>query len=207
MDKYRSSPRKNSMLGFTIVELMIVLAIAGVLVAIANASYSNFMRRSEVNQLARDFETALRSAKHHARTSGRTITVCGTKEIDEANPACLTSLTDFNSGNSSQKLGWVVFYDADTTSTNDVPNDKVFKKVPFSYRRARMVWTGATPIAITPRNVIGTAGVLCVYSFAGTQLYTTASDCSRNTTTSPLKDNVFEKRVSLTTLGNVSFIQ
>lgn len=204
MDRYNSYPNRYRVAGFTIVELMIVLAVAGVLVAIANASYSGFMRRSEVTQLARDFETALRSAKYNARVSERTITVCGTKEIDKANPACLTSLADFNSGNSSQTLGWVVFYDADTSLTNDVTNDKIFKKVPFSYRRARMVWTGATPIAVTPRNVIGTAGVLCVYSYAGTQLYTTVSDCKSDT---GIKDDVFEKRVSLTTLGNVSFIQ
>lgn len=201
MEKHRLSYHKE--MGFTIVELMIVIAIVGILVSIASVSYSKFTRRSEVTQLARDFEAALTSAKHHARTSGRTISVCGTEEIQKDNPTCLTTIANFNNGSTSETLGWVVFYDADANDTIST-GDKVFKKVPLSYRRARMIWSNATmPIDITPRNTIGTGGTLCVYSFSGTQ----QTACSDNVATQPLNEDTFERRVSLTGLGNITFLQ
>lgn len=212
MDKSHTNLSRHPMAGFTLIELMIILAIIALLATIANVSYTNFMRRSEVTQLANDFKTALHTAKNHAYTSGRAITVCGTQEIDKAHPACLSDLTDFNSSSLSQTLGWVVFYDAD--KNNHVSDgDKVFKKVPLTYRRTRMVWTGSHPVTLTPRNIIGSAGVLCVYSYADTSLYDTAAQAQArclddiSATGSPLNEDVFEKRIALTTLGNIRFIQ
>lgn len=200
MEKCQTIRRKET--GFTIVELMIVIAIVGVLASIANVSYTQFMRRSEVNQLARDFESALRSAKHHARTSGRTVSVCGTNEIKKNIPTCLANLADFNSGSTSQTLGWVVFYDVDADN-NVTTGDKVFKKIPLTSQRVRMLWTGAMPVDITPRNVIGTAGVFCVYAYGGAVQTTCSADVAEN----PLNKKTYERRVTLTTLGNVNFIE
>lgn len=57
--------------GFSLIELMIVLAIAGILIAVGVTNYANWARRESVRAGARDVAMALQRAKGQAVKRGR----------------------------------------------------------------------------------------------------------------------------------------
>lgn len=196
--------------GFTLLELIIIIAILGIIAGFANAGYSRFIRRSEVTKVARGFESALQVAKHNAWTSGREITVCGIKNINATTPACLTNLNEFNSGNDDD-FGWLVFRDSDGDNVVDT-GEKVLKKVPFSKRQVRMLWNGNARINIKPNNNTGSWGTLRVYAPFGKN--SNLAECTQknnkppyDTGKCPLNSTLSEVRVVLSALGNITFLK
>ena len=93
--------------GFTLFELMMVLAIAGVMVALATPSMGEFMANNRMTSNANDLLTAVyrarsESVKRHAQTI-----LCFTSDSEAKEPLC--------DGDGSQ--GWVVFADTDASGT------------------------------------------------------------------------------------------
>jgi type IV fimbrial biogenesis protein FimT len=98
--------------GFTLYELMMVLAIAGVMVALAVPSMGEFMANNRMTANANDLLTAVyrarsESVKRHAQTI-----MCFTADFAAKEPKC--------DGDGS--TGWVVF--ADTDASGDVNDDE-----------------------------------------------------------------------------------
>ena len=69
------SNRNRSRIGFTVLEVLIALAIIGMLAAIVVAPMSSHMRGAEVEGAAARVQTALSDAQTEARESGRPVTV------------------------------------------------------------------------------------------------------------------------------------
>lgn len=184
--------------GFTLIELMIVIAIMAIIVSFATPAYDRFIRNSSVQREARGFESALQMAKFNARNSGRKITVCGTDEINDNEPKCLdkAGLSAFNQAGGNN-LGWVVFRDTDGDGEVD-SGETVFKKVPFSPNRVRMIWNGNAEIKVSSRNETGDTGTMCIYSPVSAELTT----CSSSDT---MRTDKYEARVVLSGLGNVTY--
>ncbi len=57
---------KRTQQGFTLIELMIVVAIIGVLAAIAIPAYNGYIKQSKVTALSGNFENAVRTVKSAA---------------------------------------------------------------------------------------------------------------------------------------------
>ncbi len=187
--------------GFTLMELMIVIAILGIVASIASPMYSDFIRRSQVRAAARDFQSALESAKHHARTSGRQMTVCATADVNAAVPQCQQTYDGFNTSANNTNMGWVVFRDANGDNIASGAGENVIKRVAFNRSKVRVVSNGRAIIRIAPRNRTGDTGTVCIYSPRGNE---SLDSCSAN---GDFHTEMFEMRVTLSALGKATIRQ
>ena len=85
--------------GFTLVELVITLAVAGVLVSLAVPSFTQFVKNNRLITQANDLVTALNVARSEAIRRGNRVTLC--KSSNQVSCA----------GSGSWDQGWIVFVD------------------------------------------------------------------------------------------------
>jgi type IV fimbrial biogenesis protein FimT len=97
--KTKSMPYKgrNKPLGFTIIELMVVIAIATVLMMMAVPSYQNFIKRNNVESLQSRFAAAVVTARSEASSRNGITTLCAS--------------SDGKTCGNNWKTGWIVFLD------------------------------------------------------------------------------------------------
>jgi type IV fimbrial biogenesis protein FimT len=98
--------------GFTLYELMMVLAIAGVMVALAMPSMGEFMANNRMTANANDLLTAVYRARSESVKRHTQTIMCFTADFEADEPKC--------DGDGS--TGWVVF--ADTDASGDVNDDE-----------------------------------------------------------------------------------
>lgn len=99
--------------GFTLFELMLVLAIAGVLVGIGIPSLTQFVRANQMTSAANDMLTAVHLARAEAVKRRLPTEMCFSADPSAATPAC--------DGNGTQ--GWVVWVDDANPDVVDATND------------------------------------------------------------------------------------
>ena len=99
---YRSVFRLNprAFYGFTLLELMVTLAVAGVLLAMGIPSFTSVIKNNRQTTLLNEFTSYFHYAKSQAVTRGIPTTVCKRN----------TAGTDCN-GSASWDDGWIVFLD------------------------------------------------------------------------------------------------
>ncbi len=93
--------------GFTVVELMVVVAIAAILMAIAVPSFENVITRNRVETIQSQLASALASARTEAATRNAVVSVCGS----DGGENC--------SAGGSWNDGWIVFVDTDLDGVRD----------------------------------------------------------------------------------------
>lgn len=145
-NSYAMDPRTS---GFTLVELMVALAILAILVGLATPSFRDFTRSTQVTAANNDLVTALNLARSESLRRSTGVTVCSS-----ADGATCGAATDW-------KSGWIVFEDAGASGVIADPT-KVIQK-----------W--GTPNA----NIqIGTASANVQYQPIGTAVTGAAIDVS-----------------------------
>ena len=93
--------------GFTVIEMMITLAIIGILVAAAGPGYQDFVANSRMNAQSSEFLTGMQYARSEAIKRNATVSICKSSN----GSSCAAS------GTWSQ--GWIIFVDGGTTGTVD----------------------------------------------------------------------------------------
>ena len=95
---------KKYSLGVTLIELMIVIAIAAILLAVAAPSFRSTIVRSNLETLQDQFASAVITARTEAASRGEVVKVCA---LNSAGTAAACASTDWNAG-------WVVVGDGGT---------------------------------------------------------------------------------------------
>ena len=91
--------------GFTLIELMMTLAIAAILLTVAVPSYITFTKNSRITAQANKVATAISLARGEASKRGSRVVLCRSNEVGSADPDC-----SGNSGTSKDwSNGWLVF--------------------------------------------------------------------------------------------------
>lgn len=100
--------------GFTLVELLVVLAVGSILLAIAVPSYAFMVNANRLAAVTNDLVTALHLARSEAIKRSTRVTVCKTSDAMAVSPACSTT--------ANWQDGWLVFVDGGTRGVID-PGD------------------------------------------------------------------------------------
>jgi type IV fimbrial biogenesis protein FimT len=104
--------------GFTLIELMMTLAIAAILLTIAVPSFRTFTQNSKLTKQVNLLAASVATARGEAAKRGVRVVICQSSDPTAATPAC-----DGTTGTWSN--GWVVFVDADNDLTVDAATDVV----------------------------------------------------------------------------------
>lgn len=110
----------NAQKGFTLIELMIVIAIIGILAAIAIPQYQNYIARSQVSRVMGETSTA-KTAVEDCINNGMTATIVHSSTSTNAQNECVTGFTRSNllGVATAQAAGFPV---ATITTTGTAPN-------------------------------------------------------------------------------------
>lgn len=102
---------KRAQPGFTLLELMVVLAIAGVLFAVGIPAMGDFIRNSRITSAANDVMGALHFTRSEAIKRRQPVTLCtSTSAATDPNPTC---------ANSAILTGWIAFVDTNQSGQVD----------------------------------------------------------------------------------------
>lgn len=93
---------KINQLGFTLLELMIVIAMTGVLIAIGIPSYRSIVTTNALADISNDLSLSLKRARAEAITSGRDVVVCKSTATNAGSATC---------GGGDWSKGWLVMAD------------------------------------------------------------------------------------------------
>jgi len=114
-------------LGFTLPELLITLALVGVLTGLALPAFQGFVERNRSSAALNQLLGALQSARHAAVTLRTTVSIC-------------PSASDVACGvRDSWHLGTLIFTDHNANGQRD-PDDSVLRWLPGITNGARIYW-------------------------------------------------------------------
>jgi type IV fimbrial biogenesis protein FimT len=94
--------------GFTLVELLVTLAIAALLVTLAAPSFKRTIQSNSVSSAVNTFMSDMRFARSEAVRRGGNVILCRTDTPEAATPSCATSVA---AGAKGWATGWIVFQD------------------------------------------------------------------------------------------------
>jgi len=105
--------------GFTLLELMVALAVAGILFAIAVPNLRTFIQNNRLTAASNDLLASLQLARTEAVKRQANVVVCATTDSTAANPTC-----SFGGGNA-----WIVFQDTNRNWQADgAPGEPVIER-------------------------------------------------------------------------------
>jgi len=106
--------------GFTLYELMIALAIFGILAGFGVPGYLNYVRNAELNNATATIFADIYLARSEAIKTKTPVTVCRTADVNAASPSC-------DNSDSIWTGGWLVFVDSANNGIYESADDRLLK--------------------------------------------------------------------------------
>ncbi len=103
-------PKNSSGRGFSMIELVITIAIAAILLTLAIPSFTSFLNSNRVSGQANELLATFQAARLESIRRGREVVVCGSSNANAATPSC--------SGTAAWG-GWISFVDTDSDGVFD----------------------------------------------------------------------------------------
>jgi type IV fimbrial biogenesis protein FimT len=150
-------PPRRPRLGFTLVELMVVLAIVAILAVIAAPALTRFVERGRMDSEISALSSALRLARS-AAGNGRLHTICPSNAPDAPNPTCAQG-----NGPLGWATGWIIFSDGNVVGQVDGSDVVIARQSAFS-SSGGIISNGATPF-ITYRQSGLAVGQAATFTF------------------------------------------
>lgn len=97
-------PARGRQVGFTLTEVLVVVAIIGILTAAAVPSFNQMLQRQRVEAQVSSLVSAMRSARAEAVKRGQMVALCPTNNPNAELPTCATGSPDWSQG-------WMIFVD------------------------------------------------------------------------------------------------
>jgi type IV fimbrial biogenesis protein FimT len=116
----RSAGHRRGARGFTMIELMVTLTVAGVLMALALPNLRPFIQNSRLTSASNDLLRSLYIARAEAVKRQLNVVVCATADPTASDTTIACSYGAFN--------GWFVFVDTNGTWQRDSAADAVIEK-------------------------------------------------------------------------------
>jgi type IV fimbrial biogenesis protein FimT len=128
--------------GFTLIELILVIAITAILARLAVTSFSNSIHNNRVLTYTNGLLSGLTLAKNTAIQRGNYVIMCATDDPTASTPACGTNWAS----------GWLVYYSTTTTGTPTTAN--LIKTGDSSSGSVATSGTAAAKIVFTSRGTV-----------------------------------------------------
>ena len=145
----RTRAKLHTRNGFTLVELMVTVAVVAILAAVAVPGLQSFLAKSGMNSVRDDFAIALQRARLDAINRNTCVSVCQLAAAGGNQCAAAAAGGQWHQG-------WVTFVDADCSGTLAAATDVISVRQPGSARYTLRVRNGGTVGLLTfdPRGTL-----------------------------------------------------
>lgn len=143
---------KSIQSGMTVIEVLITLAVVGVLLSVAMPSLSGFVENGQVNNDTSNLYNSLQLARSHSATRNTRISLC---KIDPATPAVCANAANWESG-------WIVFEDVDQDDVRDAGEEIFFTSMGMSPNTIVSTTDFASVISFLPSGGVASNGILTI---------------------------------------------
>lgn len=117
---YNMIRRLKRFSGFTLIELMVVIALLAILLALAAPNFSSLVKSSRVSSLGNEFVLGVSYARSEAIARNKCVTMCVAEDITAASLKCKPAGPEWNSG-------WIIFSNPKCDSAADDTTAELLK--------------------------------------------------------------------------------
>jgi len=136
-------PRRSRQGGLTLIEMMIVIVIAGIMLTIAIPSFRDVLQRNRMTSVLNDLVLAMQSARSEAIKQNRATVLCASTD----GTACDGAGWDD---------GWIVWVDSDEDGAVDAGEVVAMGEAPDGFSFDGL----ASPISFLPSGAASTSGTI-----------------------------------------------
>lgn len=145
---FKPAPRPASQMGMTLVELLITVAVVGVLMAVGVPEMQSFLQRRALDAQVDTFMNSLRFARSEALKAGTRVSMCISSNPAAATPACSASGAD------GWAAGWIVFRDLDGDGAVDNGTDIILRVQQSLTRQSGGIANSAATITFASNGLV-----------------------------------------------------
>ena len=157
--------------GFTLVELMVTLAVAAVLVTLAAPSFKRTIQSNNMSSTVNTFMADMRFARSEAIRRGGRVILCRAEAPEAATPSCAP---DAGSTGKGWATGWIIFHDVDASGNWSAGDATLRVQGPIGSMDSILegVPTASTPFRFTATGRLTEAASAARMNFGGSSFDT-----------------------------------